>query len=217
MTSLPSGVSRREFNGQQRLATRGDPIGDEPTTNGWRAWDSATSKVAAMLDRDMAIGLAPGQRVLYLGAAAGTTVSHLADIVDVVYAVEFAPRPVRDLLAVADSRAGVIPLVKDARQPDSYAHVVESGLDLLFQDVATREQTSVAIANRRFLAADGRLVCALKARSIDVTREPEAVFETARAELGEAYEILAAERLDPLHRDHLAVVARPRPNDEHEG
>ncbi len=42
------------------------------------------------------IYIAPGSKVLYLGAAAGTTVSHVSDIVGpsgCVYAVEFSHRP----------------------------------------------------------------------------------------------------------------------------
>ena len=68
----------------------------------------------------------------------------------------------------------------------------------------------VAVANRQFLADDGRLLLALKARSEDVTAPPETIFETARSRLRDAYEILETERLDPVHTDHLAVVARPR-------
>jgi fibrillarin-like pre-rRNA processing protein len=78
------------------------------------------------------------------------------------------------------------------------------------QDVATRGQARVALANRTFLRDDGRLVLAVKARSEDVTRDPSAVFEEVLAELESGYELLATERLDPTHTDHLGVVARPR-------
>jgi len=39
--------------------------------------------------------LSGGETVLYLGAASGTTVSHVADFAGPTYAVEFAPRPAR--------------------------------------------------------------------------------------------------------------------------
>jgi fibrillarin-like pre-rRNA processing protein len=148
--------------------------------------------------------------VLYLGAAAGTTVGHVADFAGPTYAVEFAPRPTRDLLEVADSRPNLFPLLKDARRPESYAHVVESGLDAVVQDVATRGQAEVAVRNRQFLREDGRLVAAIKARSEDVTAAPEAVFDEAVDALSTAYEVLDRRRLDRFHDDHLAVVARPR-------
>jgi fibrillarin-like pre-rRNA processing protein len=101
-------------------------------------------------------------------------------------------------------------LLKDARKPDTYSHIVESDLDLLVQDVATRGQASVAVDNARFLAEDGQLLLAIKARSEDVTAAPEAVFDAVCAELTATYKIVDRQRLDPYHDDHLGVVARKR-------
>ncbi|RRJ29031.1 fibrillarin-like rRNA/tRNA 2'-O-methyltransferase [Halocatena pleomorpha] len=205
--TLPTGVERRRFDSNERLATRGQPVYGEPTDGDWRAWDIRRSKLGAMLDRGMETGLSGDETVLYLGAAAGTTVSHVADFAGPTYAVEFAARPVRDLLTVADSRPNLFVLLKDARKPEAYAHVVEP-VDVIVQDVATRGQARVANENRRFLKQNGRLLAVVKARSEDVTADPTDVFETFRSQL-EGYEILDTERLDPLHDDHLAVVARP--------
>jgi len=204
----PRGVERRAIGGETGLATRGEPVYGEPTDGEWRRWDPRRSKLAALLERGVDTGLAGGDRVLYLGAASGTTVSHVADFAGPTYAVEFAPRPMRDLLSVAKTRPNLFPLLEDARRPERYAHVVEP-VEAIVQDVATRGQASVALENRRFLREDGRLVLAIKARSEDVTRDPGAVFEDALADLEAGYEILATERLDPLHTDHLGVVARP--------
>jgi fibrillarin-like pre-rRNA processing protein len=208
--SLPTGVERRAVDGRERLVTRGEPVYGEPTVDGWRVWDAGRSKLGAMLALGMDTGVEGGESVLYLGAASGTTVSHVADVCGPTYAVEFAPRPTRDLLNVAESRANLFPLLKDARRPETYAHVVEADVDLLIQDVATRDQADVALRNRRFLADDGRLLLAVKARSEDVTATPEAVFERVREALAERYELLETCRLDRFHADHLAVVARPR-------
>ncbi|MFB6124332.1 MAG: fibrillarin-like rRNA/tRNA 2'-O-methyltransferase [Halanaeroarchaeum sp.] len=208
--SLPEGVERRSFDGTTGLATRGEPVYGEPTADGWRYWDPDRSKLGAMLELGMDTGLAAGDRVLYLGAANGTTVSHVADVAGPTYAVEFAPRPTRDLVAVAESRDRLFPLLKDARKPSTYAHVVEGDLDVIVQDVATRGQARVANENRRFLREDGRLLAAFKARSEDVTRDPEDVFSEVTADLEDAYDVLATRRLEPHHEDHLAVVARPR-------
>ncbi|MDT3435319.1 fibrillarin-like rRNA/tRNA 2'-O-methyltransferase [Haloarcula sp. 1CSR25-25] len=207
--TLPAGVERHDFDGETSLATQGQPVYGERTDGDWRRWDPHRSKLGAMLEGGMDIGLEGGETVLYLGAAAGTTVSHVADFSGPTYAVEFAPRPVRELLDAAESRQNLFPLLKDARKPESYAHVVEP-VDVIVQDVATRGQARVAALNRRFLADDGRLLAAIKARSEDVTAEPETVFDSVRAELGSAYELLETARLDPFHEDHLGVVARPR-------
>ncbi|MDJ1432041.1 fibrillarin-like rRNA/tRNA 2'-O-methyltransferase [Halostagnicola sp. A-GB9-2] len=213
MSNLPQGVERRQIDGEERLATRGEPVYGEPIEDEWRAWDPHRSKLGAMIELGLDHGLEGGETVLYLGAASGTTVSHVADFSGPTYAVEFAPRPARDLLSAAESRPRLFPLLKDARKPETYAHVVESDVEVIVQDVATRGQARVALENRQFLAEDGRLLLAVKARSEDVTRDPEDVFADVREELtasSDGYEILETERLDDYHTDHLAIVARPQ-------
>jgi fibrillarin-like pre-rRNA processing protein len=207
--TLPEGVRRHDFDGEAALATRGPPVYGEPTDGEWRRWDPRRSKLGAMLEQGVETGLSGGETVLYLGAAAGTTVGHVADFAGPTYAVEFAARPTRDLLSVADDRGNLFPLLKDARKPETYAHVVEP-VDVVVQDVATRGQARVALANRRFLRDDGRLLLSVKARSEDVTGDPEAVFDEAVETLSEEYEIRERRRLEPFHDDHLGVVAAPR-------
>ncbi|MFB6183139.1 MAG: fibrillarin-like rRNA/tRNA 2'-O-methyltransferase [Haloarculaceae archaeon] len=211
--SLPDGVRRRQFGDEESLATKGAPVYGEPVVDGWRRWDPHRSKLGAMLECGLDTGLDGGETVLYLGAAAGTTVGHVADFAGPTYAVEFAARPMRDLLDVAADRPTLFALLKDAREPETYAHVVEP-VDVVVQDVATRGQADVALANRQFLTAgdagaDGRLLAAIKARSEDVTADPEDVFADALAALEDGYEILATDSLAPYHDDHLGVVARP--------
>ena len=66
----------------------------------YRVWNPFRSKLAAgILGGIDNIHIAPGKKVLYLGAASGTSVSHVADIVGPtgsVYAVEFSHRSGRD-------------------------------------------------------------------------------------------------------------------------
>ena len=207
---LPDGVEHREIDGRERLASRGEPIGEEAAAAGWREWDPDRSKLGAMVEAGVETGLEGGESMLYLGAAAGTTASHVADFAGPVYAVEFAARPMRDLVGVAEDRPNLFPLLKDARRPERYAHVVEADLDVIVQDVATRGQADVALSNRQFLAEDGRLLLAIKARSEDVTAAPADVFDDVVETLSAGYEVLATRRLEPHHDAHLGVVARPR-------
>ncbi|SFS07994.1 rRNA 2'-O-methyltransferase fibrillarin [Halomicrobium zhouii] len=195
-------------DGPGSLATRGEPVYGEPTDGEYRRWDPHRSKLGAMLALGMDTGLAGAETALYLGAAAGTTVSHVADFAGPTYAVEFAARPMSDLLDATESRPNLVPLLKDARQPATYAHVVEP-VDVLVQDVATRGQARVARLNSQFLREDGRLLLAIKSRSEDVTRAPDDVFDDALDDLRGEYEVLETERLSPYHEDHLGVVARP--------
>ena len=206
--SLPDGVRRRAIDDSKGLATRGEPVYGEPTNGEWRRWNPRRSKLGAMLEAGMETGLEGGETVLYLGAAAGTTVSHVADFAGPTYAVEFAPRPTRNLLSAAEPRGNLFSLLEDARTPETYAHVVEP-VDVVIQDVATRGQAAVALANRRFLRENGRLLLSVKARSEDVTGDPESVFEAVLDELEDGYDLLETRSLEPFHDDHLAVVATP--------
>jgi fibrillarin-like pre-rRNA processing protein len=207
--SLPEGVERRSFGGNEWLATEGEPVYGEPTDGSWRRWDPRRSKLGAMFELGMETGLDGGESVLYLGAAAGTTVSHVADFAGPTYAVEFAARPARDLLDAAEPRGNLFPLLKDARNPDTYAYVVEP-VDAIVQDVATRGQAKVALANRRFLQDDGRLLLAVKPRSEDVVRDPSEVRAEVVETLEERYEVLETRSLEPFHGDHFGIVATTR-------
>lgn len=57
----------------------------------YRVWNPYRSKIAASVVGGISeTGIVPGSKVLYLGAASGTTVSHVSDIVGplgTVYAV----------------------------------------------------------------------------------------------------------------------------------
>jgi fibrillarin-like pre-rRNA processing protein len=210
MSDLPTGVERRTVAGEERLTTAGEPVYGEPTVDGRRVWDAGRSKLGAMLELGMDTRLDGGESVLYLGAASGTTVSHVAEFAGPTYAVEFAPRPVRDLVDVAESRGNLFPLLADARKPRTYAGVVEANLDCIVQDVATRAQAAGANRNAQFLGDDGLLRAAVKARSEDVVAEPATVFDEVTAALGTEYDILETATLEPYHDDHLGVVGRRR-------
>lgn len=105
----------------------------------YRVWNPYRSKIAAAIIGGISdIYIKPGTKVLYLGAASGTTVSHVADIVGptgVVYAVEFSHRSGRDLVNMAKSRTNVIPIIGDARKPLEYRFLVGM-VDVVFADVA---------------------------------------------------------------------------------
>jgi fibrillarin-like pre-rRNA processing protein len=175
---------------------------------GHRVWDPRRSKLAALAYLDREFDLPGGARVLYLGAANGTTVSHVADYAEVVYAVEFAPRPMQDLLAVARRRKNIVPIMADANRPDRYAHLLEP-VDLMVQDVAQPHQAAIAVRNRPFLVPGGRLVLMLKVRSIDQGRPLEEVGAETEATLGAGgYAVESSRLLLPYHRDHLAILAR---------
>jgi len=179
---------------------------NERMLGGARVWDPHRSKLSALYHVGRGIELTPGMRVLYLGAANGTTVSHVADYVDVVYALEFAPRPMQDLLEVSRRRKNVIPIMADAARPEQYAPLVEA-VDLLYQDVAQPEQAGIALRNCSFLKTGGILVLMLKTRSVDVRKEPAEVFQdTLDALISAGLIVQESVWLAPYHHDHAAIV-----------
>ena len=67
-----------------------------------REWIPEKSKLGAAVYNGVSqIGIKPGSKVLYIGAATGTTCSHVSDIIGKdgeLYALDFAPRTQRNLV-----------------------------------------------------------------------------------------------------------------------
>jgi fibrillarin-like pre-rRNA processing protein len=172
----------------------------------FRVWDPYRSKLAALYYLGHGTELTPDMKVLYLGAANGTTVSHVADYVGCVYAVEFAPRPMQDLIAVARRRDNVIPIMADAGRIELFAPLLEM-VDLLYQDVAQPDQVSIAARNSIFLRPGGKIILMLKTRSIRTAEEPEKVLCEAVKELsGMGFDVEETHWLLPYHIDHAALI-----------
>ena len=179
----------------------------------YREWNAYRSKLAAALWNGLEeLPVKEGDRVLYLGAATGTTSSHVSDIVGLkgrVYGVEFAPRVMREFVLVAEVRPNMYPILGDARKPHEYRHIVEE-VDGIYADVAQPEQASLVADNADFFLRDeGWLLLAIKARSIDVTKEPSEVYKREIDTLkNRGFEIIDVVHLEPFDKDHAMVYAR---------
>ncbi|VAI80300.1 unnamed protein product [Triticum turgidum subsp. durum] len=177
-------VAGESVYGEKRVSVQNE----DGTKVEYRVWNPFRSKLAAaVLGGVDNIWIAPGARVLYLGAASGTTVSHVSDIVGptgLVYAVEFSHRSGRDLVNMAKKRTNVIPIIEDARHPAKYRMLVGM-VDVIFSDVAQPDQ----------------------ANCIDSTQAPEAVFaaEVEKLKL-EQFKPSEQVTLEPFERDHACVV-----------
>ncbi|KAI0086152.1 Fibrillarin-domain-containing protein [Irpex rosettiformis] len=195
--------------GEKRISIEG---GVEGTKIEYRVWNPFRSKLAAGVLGGMDhIFIEPGKKVLYLGAASGTSVSHVADIVGpegVVYAVEFSPRSGRDLIGMAKKRTNVIPIVEDARTPQKYRMLV-SAVDVIFADVAQPDQARIVVLNAEyFLKNGGHVVISIKASCIDSTASPEAVFAQEVDYLRkQKFKPIEQVTLEPYERDHAMVSA----------
>jgi len=177
----------------------------------YRTWDPFRSKLAAAILKGLPDDvIREGSKVLYLGASTGTTASHVSDLVGergVVVGVEFAPRVAREFVErVARERKNVIPYVSDARDPSKYSVVK---VDVVYCDIAQPDQTEIAVANcAKLLRKGGTLLLVVKARSIDVLKEPEEVFAEEQAKLESAgFQVRSVIELSPFDKDHALVFA----------
>lgn len=181
----------------------------------YRVWNPFRSKLgAAILGGIGDIHITPGCKVLYLGAASGTTVSHVSDMVGpegCVFAVEFSQRSGRDLLGVAQKRSNIIPIIDDARHPTKYRNMM-STVDVIFSDVAQPDQARIVALNAaHYLKIGGHIVMSIKANCVDSTAPPEQVFASEVKKLQQD-QIKALEQisLEPYERDHAVVTGKFR-------
>lgn len=182
----------------------------------YRVWNAFRSKLAASIVNGVNnIYMKPGAKVLYLGAASGTTVSHVSDIVGesgLVYAVEYSERSGRDLVNMAKKRPNIIPIIEDARKPYKY-RMITSMVDCIFSDVAQPDQARIIIMNaQNYLKNGGGFVFSIKANCIDSTAEPAAVFAAQIQELRQnGFKVKEQVTLEPFERDHAVVTGVFRP------
>jgi len=196
--------------GEKRISVEVDDTKIE-----YRVWNPFRSKIAAaILGGVENIYIVPGAKVLYLGAASGTSVSHVSDIVGptgLVYAVEFSHRSGRDLLNLAQKRTNIIPIVEDARHPQKYRMLLQM-VDVIFSDVAQPDQARIVALNaQNFLKRGGHFVISIKANCIDSTAPAEAVFAREVEKLKEdGFKPQEQVTLEPYERDHAVVIGTYR-------
>lgn len=210
-------------NGTQRLATKnltpnrnvyGEKLIKYKAVE-YRVWDPFRSKLAAAILKGLKnVPIKPSHKVLYLGAASGTTASHVSDVVGEkgrVYCVEFAPRPTRELVDnVCVFRLNMSPILEDARFPEKYALFISGKVDDIYCDIAQPEQAKVLANNAGlFLKKSGWIMLAVKAQSIDVTKEPSEIYRREVKVLenrGFCTEEIV--HLEPYDKAHAMIVAK---------
>jgi len=210
-------------DGSQRLATKnlapGRNVYGERLISfegvEYRLWDPFRSKLAAAILKNIkTVPIKPNHQVLYLGAASGTTASHVSDIVGeggYVYCVEFAPRAIRELVNnVCAYRVNMLPILEDARFPEKYAIFIRGKVDDIYCDIAQPEQAKILADNADlFLKRQGWIMLAVKAQSIDVTKEPSEVYKREIRVLKErGFEIEDVVHLEPYDKAHAMIVAK---------
>lgn len=212
----------RVENGTKRLATKNlapgkNVYGERLVTYKrveYRLWDPFRSKLAAAILKGLTIvPISQEHKVLYLGAASGTTASHISDIIGEkghVYCVEFAARSMRELANnLCPFRLNMTPILADARLPEKYSMFMEQ-VDDIYCDIAQPEQAKVLADNAdAFLKSGGWIMLAIKSQSIDVTQDPVKVYKREVNILKErGFATIEMVKLEPYDKAHAMIVSK---------
>jgi fibrillarin-like pre-rRNA processing protein len=178
----------------------------------YRVWNPKRSKACAMLKKGITIfPVKEDSKILYLGAANGTTASHLSDIAKdgIIFCIEFSKRSFFDLVDVCELRGNMVPILADATKPRTYRNVVGK-VDLVYQDISQKDQAGIFLKNvETFLKQNWYGILMVKARSVDVTAEPKVIFKKVEGKLKEAkLKVIQNIPLSPHEKDHAAILVK---------
>jgi fibrillarin-like pre-rRNA processing protein len=181
----------------------------------YRSWNPYRSKLAAVLTKkELILPIKKTSTILYLGAATGTTVSHLADICKDgwIYTVEPSPVAAKTLMILVKQRNNIIPIIEDANHPDRYKHNIFEKVDYIYQDISQRNQAEIFASNVQFFLKDnGGGVLMVKARSIDVAMKPLDAFSQIEQQLtNQGLKIENIVELSPYEKDHAAFFIKKK-------
>lgn len=175
----------------------------------YREWEPKRSKLAAAIVKGANIvGLKEDSIVLYLGASHGYTSSFMSDICakGKIFALDFAPRVVRDLVYLCEKRKNICPILGNANHPEEYFHKAAM-VDLVYMDIAQKNQSEIFLKNiRMFLKPKGIAMIAVKAKSIDVAEKSETVFKNFRKDIDAELKVIDSKNLNPFQRDHMFFI-----------
>jgi len=223
MTVQPHKKFEGVFSIENKIATKNLTPGErvygeqlvEDGENEYRVWDYFRSKPAAAIKKGIKeFPVKKGMKILYLGIASGTTASHFSDIVGedgIIYGVDIAERSLRDIIKHAEKRGNIVTVLGDARKPEEYANIVMEKVDLVYADVANPDEVALFVRNcDMFLKKGGYGMIAIKARSIDVIKNPQQIYKETKKQLEEKFEIADMVELDPYDKDHAMLVVKKK-------
>jgi len=103
--------------------------------------------------------------------------------------------------------------MEDASHPERYSVILaQNSVDLLYQDIAQRNQLDILLKNLHYLRSDGHIVFMVKTRSISQEITPVDIVRSIKREMVEVPNITAIASIDlaPYQKDHFAIIGRKR-------
>jgi fibrillarin-like pre-rRNA processing protein len=94
--------------------------------------------------------------------------------------------------------------------PEKYAMFISGKVDLIYCDVAQPEQAKLLADNADvFLKPSGWVMLAVKAQSIDVTMDPDAVYrQEANVLRKRGFDVKEVVNLEPFDKAHAMILAQ---------
>ncbi len=178
----------------------------------YRVWNPFKSKLAAAIKKGLKnFPFKEGINVLYLGAATGTTCSHVSDLIGKkgkLFCVEFSADSMKELIKVCEKRRNMYPILADARTPENYEKIVGK-VEVVYEDVADPEQVKILEINaKKFLKKNGIVMLALKAPCIDSSEKKGKIYEETEKQLKKEFEIVEKIDLEPFEKEHRFYVLK---------
>lgn len=177
-----------------------------------REWNPYRSKLAAAILKGLkTFPFKADSKVLYLGAAQGTTASHVSDIVDKGYVVcvEISPKAMEELVPLAQSRPNIIPVLGDANKPGEYAKYALK-VNVIYQDVAQPNQAKILLRNASFLDPGQYALLCIKSRSINSVADPTKVIREELESVSDGFFVRNVIDLEPYHKDHAMAICEKK-------
>ena len=179
--------------------------GEQVTSRGGKYY-RIFSPLRSKLSSSMKLGLRPdirkGDHMLYLGAGAGTTASHLADSLSTgsIFAVEFAPVPFIKLASLSGIKENIFPILSDAQKPETYGVFVDR-VDIIYQDVSQPNQIDIFAKNMDYFGSQ-RGILMLKTFSL---RSDFSVNDEIK-KIKDKFSVQQVKDISRFHRGHYAIT-----------
>ncbi|MFA5357569.1 MAG: fibrillarin-like rRNA/tRNA 2'-O-methyltransferase [archaeon] len=178
----------------------------------YREWDPFRSKYCAAVKSGLKESIFfSGAKVLYLGSAEGTSVSHVADIVGekgFVFGVDISETAMDKLIGLSEVMKNIFPIVADAQSPEEYADFLGGKVDALFQDVSQRNQAEIFLRNARFLKSGGMGALTIKTKSISQVKKKQDILAEEREKLSKEFLIMQVIPLESSEKGHRVVFEK---------
>ena len=174
-------------DGAHRLATKSFAPGKKRL---WRASDSMVLNIVSGMHLEASWQvlflkaskclILPSHKVLYLGAASGTTPSHVSDIVGEnghVYCVEFAQRSLRELVTNVITYRPKMTISCGCTHAPKILCSSPAKLTIFTVMLQRQSKLKFSTANADvMLKAGGWVMLAVKSQSIDVSKAPSEIY-----------------------------------------